>query len=85
MDNNNMVMTKSRNNALRASTIKSLSGTQSGRKFAGKKKGVTQGTTTTKRYGASAPNDAEHQGYPGKDRKSTIMSSSARGTNYGRK
>jgi hypothetical protein len=73
MDSNNMIMTKSKNNALRAQTIKTLGATLSGRKFAGNKRGMTQGATTTKRSAKPSPIDREHQSYAGKDRKSTIM------------
>ena len=74
MDSNNMIMTKSKNNALRAQTIKTLGATLSGKKFAGNKKGVTQGTMTTKKAGIMSKPDREHQGYPGIKRASTTMS-----------
>lgn len=72
MDNNNMIMTKSKNNATRAKTVAFM--TRSGKRFAGSKKGVTQGTMTTKRAGSISKVDQEHQSVPGARRKSTISS-----------
>lgn len=71
MDSSNMVMTKSKNNAMRAKAVSFV--TRSSKKFAGSKKGVSVGTSKN-RAGSISRVDEEHQSVGGKNRGSTISS-----------
>lgn len=61
MDANNMIMTKSKNNATRARTIKFV--TRSSKKFAGKKPSAP-GTNPNHFAGSKSRPDKEHQSAP---------------------